>query len=172
MAKSTTNSRALVFKLGDLDEPVVSTIELKGSIHRVINGPGEHQVTVTEFGGDLYIYDIRTGVELAKPTQHIKSKGHAIVGVTYSTDQNWLALRFSNRSVDVFTRTTRSALFESRGTINNVETFGPMGFIPNSSNLMINGRVYALDPSKIVKYFKSVVEKDASQAELHQGRKE
>ncbi|MDB4368202.1 WD40 repeat domain-containing protein [Mariniblastus sp.] len=172
MAKSTTNSRALVFKLGDLDEPVVSTIELKGSIHRVINGPGEHQVTVTEFGGDLYIYDIRTGVELAKPTQHIKSKGHAIVGVTYSSDRSWLALRFSNRSVDVFTRTTRSALFESRGTINNVETFGPMGFIPNSSNLMINGRVYALDPSKIVKYFKSVVEKDASQAELHQGRKE
>ena len=147
------------------------TIEVKGSIHSVMNGPGEHQVTVTEFGGEFFIYDIRTGIELAKPTQHIKSKGHAITGVKYSSDQNWLALRFANRSVHVFNRKARSALFEYLGTINNVGT-GPMGFIPNSSKLIINGRVYALDLSTIVKYFNSVVENDALQAELPRGRKE
>ena len=171
MLVSKTNSRALVFSLDNLDERAASIIEVDGSIHHVTHGPGEQQVSVTDFSGNFYIYDLMAENRLVTPTQHIKSKGHSIVGFKYSTDQNWLALSLSNRSVQIYTRKTSSASLGYLGTIHNVGYAAPMGFIPNSSNLIINGRVYALDPSTIVEYLNSVVETDALQAELLNSRK-
>ena len=157
----TNNSQALVFRLDNLEEQTASTVEIAGSIYQVVDGPSEHQITVTDFDGNLFIYDIRDGDKSARPTQHLKSEGHALTFFKYSSNKNWLAIRYSNQSVRVFTRKNRSALFEYFATIDCDRFSSNPKFIPGTSTLLVDGRVYTLAPSKIIKYLRSIVEKEA-----------